>query len=112
MNTKVQGVFLSLSEAFNEFASAKTVGTVVSVALILIVGLGIVRLLFNASKKFSRKKLPLRSATIIENIIKYAGYAIVLLTATRRARTRHLGLPRSGGHRGDSPRLRRPDLGG
>ena len=85
MNTKVQGIFLSISEAFNEFASAKTVGTFVSVALILIVGLGIVRLLFNASKKFSRKKLPLQSAAIVENIIKYAGYAIVLLTATRRA---------------------------
>lgn len=85
MNTDVHSIFQSLSEAFNEFASAETIGTVISVALILVVGLGLVRLLFNASKRFSRKKLPLRSAAIIENIIKYGGYAIVFLTATRRA---------------------------
>ncbi|HWR10226.1 MAG TPA: mechanosensitive ion channel family protein [Rectinemataceae bacterium] len=85
MNTKVSGLLQSISEAFGELASAKTVSTVFSVLLILIIGLGIVRLLFNAIKRFSRKGLPNRSAAILENVIKYGGNTLVLLTACKRA---------------------------
>jgi small-conductance mechanosensitive channel len=86
MNTKVHSLIQSISEALNELASTKTVTTVFSVLFILVVGLGIVRLLFNAIKRFSRKgRLPKRSASILENIIRYGGNILVFLTASKRA---------------------------
>ena len=85
MNAKVNNLIQSISEAFSGLVSAKTVTTVFSVTLILLIGLGIVRLLFNAITRISRKGLPRRSAAILENVIKYGGYTIVFLTATRRA---------------------------
>ncbi|MHB9153060.1 MAG: mechanosensitive ion channel domain-containing protein [Spirochaetales bacterium] len=85
MNAKVNNLIQSIPEAFNELVSVKTVSTAIAVILILVVGLGIVRLLFNAIRRFSRKGLPRRSAMILENLVKYGGYAIVLLTASKRA---------------------------
>ena len=85
MNAKVNNLIQSIPEAFNELVSVKTVSTAIAVILILVIGLGIVRLLFNAIKRFSRKGLPRRSAMILENLVKYGGYAIVVLTASKKA---------------------------
>ncbi|MCE1195177.1 mechanosensitive ion channel family protein [bacterium] len=85
MNPKVPVLIQSISDALTDFASAKTVTTAVSVALILVVGLAVLRVLLNAIKRFSRKGLPARSATILVNLIKYGGYTLVFLTASKRA---------------------------
>ncbi len=85
MNPKVPVLIQSVSAVLAEFASAKTVTTILSVALILVVGLAVLRVLLNAIKRFSRKGLPARSATILVNLIKYGGYTLVFLTASKRA---------------------------
>ncbi len=85
MNPKVPVLIQSVSDALAEFVSAKTVATIFSVALILAIGLAVLRILLNAIKRFSRKGLPARSATILVNLIKYGGYTLVFLTAGKRA---------------------------
>lgn len=85
MDTSIHKLFRSVSEAFDSLVSAKTVSTVVTVALIVAVGFALVRLLLNATRRISRKGLPARSAMILENLLKYGGYTVILLTATKRA---------------------------
>lgn len=85
MNADVRTLSQIISEALNGTVSAQTLSVIFSVALILIIGIGITRILFNTVKRFSRKRLPLHNAAMLENFVKYGGYTVVLLTAAKRA---------------------------
>ena len=85
MEERLKNAAGALKDAFSGILAPESIATALSVAVILILGLGITRLLLRAVRRVSTRALPRRSSTILENIIKYGGYAIVILTATRRA---------------------------
>lgn len=70
---------------FSDLFSMATLKTTIAVAIILIVGLALVRLLSRMIRRFSRKGMPLRNANAFENLVKYGGYILIILTAARRA---------------------------
>lgn len=80
-----QKLITSISEYFSEIISTDSVRTALSVLLILVAGITLVRIVFIMIRRFSRKVLPSRSASTLERLIKYTGYTLVVLMATKRA---------------------------
>ncbi len=80
-----QKLLTSISEYFSEIISADSVRIALSVLLILVAGITLVRIVFTMIRRFSRKVLPSRSASTLERLIKYGGYTLVVLMATKRA---------------------------
>ncbi len=70
---------------FHDIVSADSVKTAISVFLILVLGLALVRIVFIMTRRFSRKVLPKRSASTLDRLIKYGGYTLVVLMATKKA---------------------------
>lgn len=85
MDANTPNLLQSIAEALKNLVSTQSLMTAITVILILVAGFGLARLLFKVTKKFARKALPLRSAAILENLIKYGGYTLVILTAIKRA---------------------------
>ena len=75
----------SVAGWFHDIVSADSVKTAISVFLILVLGLALVRIVFIMTRRFSRKVLPKRSASTLDRLIKYGGYTLVVLMATKKA---------------------------
>ncbi len=75
----------SITGWFSEIVSAESVRTAISVFLVLVVGIALVRIVFIMTRRFSRKVLPKRSASTLDRLIKYGGYTLVVLMATKKA---------------------------
>ncbi|MDX9828291.1 MAG: mechanosensitive ion channel [Spirochaetia bacterium] len=84
MNTG-QKLLDSIASWLHDIVSADSVKTALSVFLILIIGLALVRIVFIMTRRFSRKVLPKRSASTLDRLIKYGGYTLVVLMATKKA---------------------------
>ncbi len=84
MNTG-QKLLDSVAGWFHDIVSADSVKTAISVFLILVLGLALVRIVFIMTRRFSRKVLPKRSASTLDRLIKYGGYTLVVLMATKKA---------------------------
>ncbi|HEY9053636.1 MAG TPA: mechanosensitive ion channel family protein, partial [Rectinemataceae bacterium] len=85
MEEKLKNATRAIADAFSGILAPESLATAITVAFILIFGLGLTRLLVRALRRVSSRALPKASSMILENTIKYGGYAIVILTATRRA---------------------------
>ncbi len=75
----------SIAGWFQDFVSADSVKTAISVFFILVIGVTLVRIVFIMTRRFSRKVLPKRSASTLDKLIKYGGYTIVALMAIKKA---------------------------
>ncbi|HAP56111.1 MAG TPA: mechanosensitive ion channel family protein [Spirochaetaceae bacterium] len=75
----------SVAGWFHDIVSADSVKIAISVFLILVLGLALVRIVFIMTRRFSRKVLPKRSASTLDRLIKYGGYTLVVLMATKKA---------------------------
>ncbi len=75
----------SIAGWFHDIVSTASVKTAISVFLILVIGAALVRIVFIMTRRFSRKVLPKRSASTLDRLIKYGGYTLVVLMATKKA---------------------------
>ncbi|MDD3980629.1 MAG: mechanosensitive ion channel family protein [Spirochaetia bacterium] len=75
----------SITGWFNDVVSADSVKTAIAVFLTLVIGVALVRIVFIMTRRFSRKVLPKRSASTLDRLIKYGGYTLVVLMATKKA---------------------------